>query len=158
APAHPRRRRGPALRVARRMAVIPRVPGNPAMPAEALDPALRGRIQSLLDANRVVLFMKGEPAAPQCGFSARAVSALSGIGLDRYVHDNIIADDEIREGIKAYGDWPTLPQLHIDGELVGGSDIIEQMANRGELQTALGLPPPDRTPPEITISEGAAAM
>ena len=128
------------------------------MPAEALDPALRGRIQSLLDANRVVLFMKGEPAAPQCGFSARAVSALSGIGLEEYAHVNVLADGEIREGIKAYGDWPTIPQLYIDGELVGGSDIIEQMANSGELQTALGLPPPDRTPPEITISEGAAAM
>src|SRR5690606_7502686 len=158
APAHPRRRRGPALRVARRMAVLPPRSGHTAMPAEALDPALRGRIQSLLDANRVVLFMKGEPAAPQCGFSARAVSALSGIGLDEYAHVNVLADGEIREGIKAYGDWPTIPQLYIDGELVGGSDIIEQMANSGELQTALGLPPPDRTPPEISISEGAAAM
>ena len=128
------------------------------MPAEALDPALRERIQSLLADNRVVLFMKGDPSAPQCGFSARAVSALSGIGLDDYAHVNVLADGEIREGIKAYGDWPTIPQLYIGGELVGGSDIIEQMANSGELQSALGLPPPDRTPPEIQISEAAAKM
>ena len=128
------------------------------MPAESLDPALRERIQSLLADNRVVLFMKGDPSAPQCGFSARAVSALSGIGLDDYAHVNVLADGEIREGIKAYGDWPTIPQLYIGGELVGGSDIIEQMANSGELQTALGLPPPDRTPPEIHISEDAAKM
>jgi monothiol glutaredoxin len=128
------------------------------MSAEHLDPALRTRIQDLLSANRAVLFMKGDPTAPQCGFSARAVSALSGIGLDDYAHVNVLADGEIREGIKAYGDWPTIPQLYVGGELVGGADIIEQMATSGELQSALGLPPPDRTPPEISISESAAAM
>lgn len=128
------------------------------MSAEHLDPALRDRIQTLLANNQVVLFMKGDPTAPQCGFSARAVSALSGIGLDDYAHVNVLADGEIREGIKAWGDWPTIPQLYVGGELVGGSDIIEQMANSGELQAALNLPPPDRTPPDITISESAANM
>ena len=123
----------------------------------SLDPALRARIDALLQANRAVLFMKGVPAAPQCGFSAKAVSALEALGAD-YAHVNVLADPEIREGIKAYGDWPTIPQLYIDGELVGGSDIIQQMVNSGELHGALGLPAPDRTPPAITITPAALAM
>ena len=123
----------------------------------SLDPALRARIESLLQDNRVVLFMKGVPTAPQCGFSAKAVAALDALGVD-YAHVNVLADGEIREGIKAYGDWPTIPQLYIDGELVGGSDIIAQMVNSGELHAALGLAAPDRTPPSITITPAALAM
>ncbi len=126
--------------------------------ADSLDPALRGRIDSLLSAHPVVLFMKGEPRAPQCGFSARAAAALAAAGLDDYAHVDVLSDPELREGIKAYGDWPTIPQLYIRGELVGGSDIIEQMANSGDLQSALGLPPPDRTPPTIHITPAAAEM
>jgi monothiol glutaredoxin len=122
-----------------------------------LDPALHQRIASLLGAQRVVLFMKGAPSAPQCGFSARAVAALGGLGVD-YAHVDVLADAQIREGIKAYGDWPTIPQLYIDGELVGGSDIIEQMAQSGELSAALGLPPPDRTPPALNITPAAFEM
>jgi monothiol glutaredoxin len=124
----------------------------------SLDPALRARIDALLATNKVVLFMKGEPRAPQCGFSAKAVGALASIGLDGYAHVDVLSDPEIRDGIKAYGDWPTIPQLYVDGELVGGSDIIEQMAGSGELQAALGLPPPDRSPPSITITPAAADM
>ena len=123
----------------------------------SLDPALRSRIQSLLDSNRIVLFMKGEPAAPQCGFSAKAVRALSSLGVD-YAHVDVLADPEIREGIKAYGDWPTIPQLYVGGDLLGGSDIIEQMVGSGELQSLLGLSAPDRTPPSITITPAAAQM
>lgn len=123
----------------------------------SLDPALRARIESLLAANNVVLFMKGEPSAPQCGFSAKAVGALSAVGVD-YAHINVLADPEIREGIKVFGEWPTIPQLYIGGELVGGSDIIEQMVNSGELYTVLGLAQPDRTPPSITITPAAAQM
>ena len=123
----------------------------------SLDPALRTRIESLLAANPVVLFMKGNPRAPACGFSAKAVAALDATGA-AYAHVDVLADPEIREGIKAYGDWPTIPQLYIGGELVGGSDIIVQMAGSGELNGALGLPPPDRTPPQITITPAAAAM
>jgi monothiol glutaredoxin len=122
-----------------------------------LDPAIRQRIDTLLHAHRVVLFMKGEPAAPQCGFSAKAIGALDAFGTD-YAHVDVLADPEIREGIKAYGDWPTIPQLYIDGELVGGNDIIEQMANSGELHAALGLPAPDRTPPAVSIAPAAARM
>ena len=123
----------------------------------SLDPALRSRIESLLAANPVVLFMKGNPGAPQCGFSAKAVGALDAAGAT-YAHVDVLADAAIREGIKAYGDWPTIPQLYIGGELVGGSDIILQMAGSGELHTALGLPPPDRTPPQISITPAAAQM
>lgn len=123
----------------------------------SLDPALRARIESLLQSNRVVLFMKGQPNMPQCGFSAKAVGALGALGVD-YAHVNVLADQEIREGIKVYGDWPTIPQLYIDGELVGGSDIIEQMTNSGELASLLGLDAPDRTPPAITITPAAAEM
>ena len=112
----------------------------------SLDPALRARIESLLAANNVVLFMKGEPRAPQCGFSAKAVGALSEVGVD-YAHVNVLADAEIREGIKVYGEWPTIPQLYIGGELVGGSDIIEGMLNSGELHGlfAKGKPAQERS-------------
>ncbi len=123
----------------------------------SLDPALRTRIETLLAANPVVLFMKGEPRAPQCGFSAKAISALDATGVP-YMHVDVLSDSEIREGIKAYGDWPTIPQLYIGGELVGGSDIIMQMAGSGELHTALGAPAPDRTPPDIEITPAAAEM
>ena len=123
----------------------------------SLDPDLHARIRSLLEAHQVVLFMKGSPRAPQCGFSAKAVGALDATGVD-YAHVDVLADQEIREGIKAYGQWPTIPQLYIGGELVGGSDIIEQMANSGELHGALGVPAPDRTPPAMTIAPEAARM
>lgn len=123
----------------------------------SLDPALRSRIDSILSADRVVLFMKGQPGMPQCGFSAKAVGALQDLGVE-FAHVNVLADPEIREGIKAYGDWPTIPQLYIDGELVGGSDIILQMAGSGELSSVLGLAAPDRTPPSITVTPAAVEM
>ena len=123
----------------------------------SLDPALRSRIDTLLQSNRVVLFMKGQPGMPQCGFSAKAIGVLDGLGID-YAHVNVLADQEIREGIKAYGDWPTIPQLYVDGELIGGSDIIVQMADSGELSSMLGLQAPDRSPPKITITPAAVEM
>ncbi len=123
----------------------------------SIDPTTRARIDTLLASNPVVLFMKGNPHAPQCGFSAKAIGVLDATGV-AYAHVDVLTDPELREGIKAYGDWPTIPQLYIGGELVGGSDIILQMAGSGELHGALGLPPPDRTPPDITITDAAAAM
>lgn len=123
----------------------------------SLDSTLRARIETVLSSNPVVLFLKGTPSAPQCGFSARAVAALDATGA-HYAHVNVLADPEIREGIKVFGDWPTIPQLYVHGELVGGADIISQMAGSGELHAALGLPAPDRTPPQITITPAAAQM
>jgi monothiol glutaredoxin len=122
---------------------------------QALSEATRERIQSLVANNRVMLFMKGTPQQPMCGFSARTISALDSI-MDDYATFNVLDDAEIREGIKAYGNWPTIPQLYIDGELVGGCDIVLGMFNSGELHGALGMEQPDRTPPEITITDDAA--
>ncbi len=124
----------------------------------SLDPALRSRIETLLQSNRVVLFMKGAPDAPQCGFSAKASGVLNALLPQGYAHVDVLSDPEIREGIKQYGNWPTIPQLYIDGELVGGSDIVEQLAGSGELHSVLGLPPPDRTPPEFSITPAALEM
>lgn len=121
----------------------------------SLDPALRERIAAILASHRVVLFMKGTRAAPRCGFSAGAVGTLDGL-LEAYHDIDVLADADLREGIKAYGNWPTIPQLYIGGELVGGSDIIQQLAGSGELHALLGVAAPDRTPPAITITAPAA--
>ena len=122
----------------------------------SLNPNTRARIETLLQQNPVVLFMKGSPQAPQCGFSAAASGMLNEL-LPSYATVNVLEDPEIREGIKQYGNWPTIPQLYVKGELVGGSDIIQSMYNSGELQEMFGLPKPDRTPPQITITDQAAA-
>jgi len=118
--------------------------------------ATRDRIDQLLAANRVVLFMKGTRQGPQCGFSAATVDRLDTL-LDDYATVNVLADDEIRQGIKEYGNWPTIPQLYVDRELVGGADIVQSMFDSGELHRVLGVAEPDRTPPEITISDAAVA-
>ncbi len=112
-------------------------------------------ISELLDSNRVVLFMKGSPSMPQCGFSAKATGILGSLVPD-YATFNVLEDEQVREGIKEFGQWPTIPQLYIDRELIGGSDIINEMFGSGELHDVLGLEQPDRTPPTFTISEAAA--
>ena len=90
------------------------------------------RIDNLVKNNNIVLFMKGTPAMPQCGFSARSAGMLSNLGADFQTVD-VLADPEIRQGIKEYQNWPTIPQLYIGGELVGGSDIMMQLFESGEL-------------------------
>ena len=122
----------------------------------SLSDTTRERIENHVNSSKVVLFMKGTPAQPMCGFSARTVAALNSVWPD-YSTVNVLEDEEIREGIKVYSNWPTIPQLYIDGELVGGCDIVIGMLNSGELHQALGLAEPDRTPPEITLTEAAAA-
>ncbi|SEI63022.1 Grx4 family monothiol glutaredoxin [Frateuria terrea] len=121
----------------------------------SLDPATRERIETLLKDHRVVLFMKGDRQQPMCGFSAAATNTLNEL-LPEYHTVNVLEDPEIREGIKVFGDWPTIPQLYVEGELVGGADIIRQMYASGELHALFGATPPDRTPPEITITDKAA--
>ncbi|TCZ53923.1 Grx4 family monothiol glutaredoxin [Roseicella aquatilis] len=94
------------------------------------------RIEADIQGNPVVLFMKGTPVFPQCGFSARVVQILSHLGVP-FKGVNVLEDMEIREGIKAYANWPTIPQLYVKGEFVGGCDIIMEMFQAGELQTML---------------------
>lgn len=94
------------------------------------------RIEQILKDNKVVLFMKGNPQAPQCGFSHRASAILAELGADYHSVD-VLQDMEIREGIKVYGQWPTIPQLYVNQELVGGSDIMMEMFETGELKDAL---------------------
>lgn len=123
--------------------------------AMELNEAVKSKIEDYVKNNKVVLFLKGTPQQPQCGFSAKTVAALDSV-VPGYVAVNVLDDSEVREGIKVYGNWPTIPQLYIDGELVGGCDIILNMLNSGELHQVLGLDAPDRTPPEITITSAAA--
>lgn len=91
------------------------------------------RIKSQLAAHPIVLYMKGTPDFPQCGFSAAAVRALNAAGAS-FAHVNIFEDPELREALKQYSNWPTYPQLYVNGELIGGSDIILEMYKSGELQ------------------------
>jgi monothiol glutaredoxin len=95
------------------------------------------RIDAIVKGHPVVLFMKGTAQFPQCGFSGRAVQVLKACGVDQFKTVNVLEDDAIRQGIKDYAQWPTIPQLYIKGEFVGGSDIMMEMYQSGELQQAL---------------------
>lgn len=94
------------------------------------------QIRDTIAANDVVLFMKGVAAQPQCGFSATVVRILDHLGV-QYQDVNVLADPELREGIKTFSDWPTIPQLYVKGEFIGGCDIVREMFQTGELQTLL---------------------
>ena len=94
-------------------------------------------IRDQVSTNDVVLYMKGSPQFPQCGFSSAAVQILKGCGVREVLAVNVLADDEIRQGIKEFSNWPTIPQLYIKGEFVGGSDIMREMYQNGELQQML---------------------
>ena len=100
------------------------------------------RIDELVKGNDVLLFMKGSASFPQCGFSGRAVQILKACGVDTkgIKTVNVLEDDAIRAGIKEYSNWPTIPQLYVKGEFIGGSDIMMEMYENGELQQALGTP------------------
>lgn len=101
-----------------------------------MNDALRQRIETLISAHPVVLFMKGTRHFPQCGFSGAVVQTLNALGA-RYETVNILADQELREGIKTFSDWPTLPQLYVSGRFVGGCDIVRELSARGELEALL---------------------
>ena len=94
------------------------------------------RIQKDIDENDIVLFMKGEAAFPQCGFSSLVVQVLSQLGVP-FKGVNVLEDNEIRQGIKDFSEWPTIPQLYVKGEFIGGCDIVREMYESGELQTML---------------------
>jgi monothiol glutaredoxin len=123
----------------------------------SLEPEVRQVIDELLADNRVILFMKGNRTQPQCGFSAKAVAALDMLVPD-YATIDVLQHPEIREGIKAYGNWPTIPQLYVAGELLGGSDIITGMFESGELADALGVAIPAADGVRVEITPAAAAI
>lgn len=121
------------------------------------DQATQDELAKLIQSDHVVLFMKGNRGSPQCGFSATVVEI-----LDRYVPEyttvNVLADPAIREGIKKLSDWPTIPQLYVGGEFLGGCDIVRQMDADGELVPALGGAVAELEPPTVTITDAAAAV
>ena len=98
------------------------------------------RIDQIVKGHRVVLFMKGTSQFPMCGFSGRAIQLLKACGVQELATVNVLEDEGIRQGIKEYANWPTIPQLYINGEFVGGSDIMMEMYESGELQQALSQP------------------
>ncbi len=122
----------------------------------ALDEVTRESIEALLNAHSVLLFMKGTRTQPQCGFSAATVKILDMFDRD-YETVDVLADTNLREGIKTFGQWPTVPQLYVDGELIGGCDIVTELYESGELYDLFGLKPPAHTVPKITFSDKAAA-
>ncbi len=97
---------------------------------------VKAKIETLLNANKIVLFMKGTSQFPMCGFSAKATAILQDMGVE-FKDVNVLDDEEIRQGIKDYGNWPTVPQLYVNKKLVGGSDIMMEMYQAGELQTLI---------------------
>jgi monothiol glutaredoxin len=111
---------------------------------------LRDEIQNAIDENPVLLFMKGSPQTPACGFSARTVAILQSVGRP-FAAVDILPDPRIRQELSAISNWPTIPQLFVDGELVGGCDIVTEMYQSGELQQVLGV---DAGPAEQTVPDG----
>lgn len=119
--------------------------------------AIHDQIRDVVSRNDVVLFMKGTPQAPQCGFSGQVVQILNYLGVP-YQGVNVLADGELREGIKTFTNWPTIPQLYVGGELIGGSDIVLQMFESGELAEVLGVEVPAGGTPRVEVAADAAAM
>jgi len=123
----------------------------------SLDSETRGIIDNLLSSSKIVLFMKGTPQQPQCGFSAKTIAALDMLVPD-FTSVNVLDHQMIRDGIKEYSNWPTIPQLYIDGELIGGNDIVQDMLKSGELADALGVDKPAVTHPKISISDDGVVV
>ena len=96
--------------------------------------SIQEQIHTQVTTNPIVLYMKGTPQFPQCGFSGATIQILQACGLQNFVTVNVLADPEVRDGIKAYANWPTIPQLYINGEFIGGADIVREMYQQGELQ------------------------
>jgi monothiol glutaredoxin len=122
-----------------------------------LDDGTRQRIEETLTAERIVLFMKGNRRNPQCGFSATVVQILDELVPD-YATVDVLSDPAIREGIKRYSSWPTIPQLYVKGEFLGGCDIVRELYGSGELHEKLGVPVPERRVPNLQVSDRAASF
>ncbi len=120
----------------------------------SLNPDVQQRIESIIKSDDVVLFMKGNRNFPQCGFSATVIQILNSL-IPEYTTFNVLADPDIRQGIKDFSEWPTIPQLYVRGEFIGGCDIIREAFDSGELRTMLGAE--DLAPPNITVTAAAAA-
>lgn len=99
--------------------------------------SVQDTIREQVTGHKVVLYMKGSPQFPQCGFSANAVNILKACGVNEFLSVDVLENPDIRQGIKEYANWPTIPQLYVNGEFVGGSDIVTEMYQRGELQNLL---------------------
>ncbi len=121
-----------------------------------LDPAIKAKLDNLVNSDPVVLFMKGSRSFPQCGFSASVVNILNTL-IPKFATVNILSDGDVRGGMKEYSDWPTFPQLFIKGEFVGGADIIRQMHESGDLEKKLGDLVAAAKPPAVTVTARAAA-
>jgi monothiol glutaredoxin len=117
---------------------------------------IRDAIQEAISENEVILFMKGTPEAPRCGFSARTVAALEALGA-QFAAVDILPDPRIRQELSALSNWPTIPQLFVRGELVGGSDIVAEMYESGELAETLGIAPPSDAPDDAPAAAEAGA-
>ncbi|MEM7541867.1 MAG: Grx4 family monothiol glutaredoxin [Pseudomonadota bacterium] len=122
----------------------------------SLSDPVRARIESVIGTNAVVLFMKGNPEQPQCGFSATVSGILNQFDMS-YQTVDVLADQEIREGIKSFSEWPTIPQLYVNGEFVGGCDVVQQLYQSGELGSAIGAEKRVIKAPEVVLSDAAAA-
>jgi monothiol glutaredoxin len=118
---------------------------------------MRDAIQSAISDNRVILFMKGTPEQPMCGFSARTVAMLQSLGQP-FAAVDVLPDPRIRQELSALSNWPTIPQLFIEGELVGGCDIVTEMYESGELQQALGLELDETAEPAVATPPQAAPL
>lgn len=105
--------------------------------SEAVQSEVQAFIRETVTGNPVVLFMKGSAQFPQCGFSARAIQVLKAVGVTKLVTVNVLEDPEVRQGVKDYANWPTIPQLYVSGEFIGGTDIMSEMYEKGELAEVL---------------------
>jgi monothiol glutaredoxin len=117
---------------------------------------IRDEIQKAISEHEVILFMKGRPEQPMCGFSARTVAALDALGAS-YAAVDILPDPRIRQELSAISNWPTIPQLFVNGELVGGCDIVTEMYETGELASTLGIIPPDEAPADAPVASEPGA-
>mmetsp|Transcript_45325 Transcript_45325/g.54983 ORF Transcript_45325/g.54983 Transcript_45325/m.54983 type:complete len:336 (+) Transcript_45325:179-1186(+) len=126
-------------------------PAGTTQPSEKSTSPLEERLKSLINANNVMLFMKGEPGHPRCGFSRQAVEILSA-GKISFGTFDILSDDDVRQGLKTYSDWPTYPQIYVNGDLIGGLDILKEMNEEGDLAGQLGVEVKPEEP-EITLND-----